>query len=383
MPCTANGSRPSRRTAALAGAGDRRAAPRPRAAQRARSPPASGARAAPSDERVVRRSGRPATARQRPGSIGAQPAAAARCPAARDAARSASDGSRASNSASSSRPVPAAVRRRSPAAAPAEPAGGGGDARRPGRSSQPAAAERLDVVEVAHQPGVDRRLHAARVRVPAGRRARVEQQQQQRVHAVGIRTGSSAGPSAARSTGCGSISSPSMRTANVSLSTSMRGSASFSGRSALRQPRHVARSRPAGGRTAQRSASPASSAAGETNVRPSRAGSDAERAEHRPRQLRLRRRDRGVRVAHVRPGDHAGLEHHVRADAEERRLPQHQVGQLARLDRADLVGQAVRDGRRDRVLGDVAAGAMVVGRAVAGAARRGAASSRARSARCG
>ena len=41
-------------------------------------------------------------------------------------------------------------------------------------------------------------------------------------------------------------------------------------------------------------------------------------------------------------------------DAEERRLPQHQVGELARLDRADDVRDAVRDRGVDRVLGDVA-----------------------------
>ncbi len=84
-------------------------------------------------------------------------------------------------------------------------------------------------------------------------------------------------------------------------------------------------------------------------------------AEHRARQHRLRRRDRRVRVAHRRPRDHAALDHRVRAHAEERRLPQHQVGELADLDRADLVVEAVRDRRADRVLGDVALGAVVVG----------------------
>ena len=52
----------------------------------------------------------------------------------------------------------------------------------------------------------------------------------------------------------------------------------------------------------------------------------------------------------------------VRPHAEERRVPQHQVGQLARLDRADLGVEAVRDRRADRVLGDVAPGPQVVGR---------------------
>ena len=48
------------------------------------------------------------------------------------------------------------------------------------------------------------------------------------------------------------------------------------------------------------------------------------------------------------------------------RIPQHQVGQLADLDRADLVVEAVGDRRADRVLRDVAAGPVVVGGAVAG-----------------
>ena len=54
-----------------------------------------------------------------------------------------------------------------------------------------------------------------------------------------------------------------------------------------------------------------------------------------------------------------------RLGAEERRLPQHDVGELADLDRADFVRDAVRDGRVDRVLGDVAVDAeVVVARAV-------------------
>ena len=60
----------------------------------------------------------------------------------------------------------------------------------------------------------------------------------------------------------------------------------------------------------------------------------------------------------------------VRLDAEEGRVPQHQVGELAGLDRADLGVEAVGDGRADGVLGDVAAGAEVVGAAVAGSAPR-------------
>ena len=56
----------------------------------------------------------------------------------------------------------------------------------------------------------------------------------------------------------------------------------------------------------------------------------------------------------------------VRPHAEERRVPEHQVGELARLDRADLAVEPVRDRRADRVLRDVAPGPQVVGRAVAG-----------------
>ena len=47
-------------------------------------------------------------------------------------------------------------------------------------------------------------------------------------------------------------------------------------------------------------------------------------------------------------------------DAEERRPPQHEIGELADLDRADLVRHAVRDRRVDRVLRDVAPDAQVV-----------------------
>ena len=72
----------------------------------------------------------------------------------------------------------------------------------------------------------------------------------------------------------------------------------------------------------------------------------------------------------------------MRPDAEERRVPQHQVGELARLDRADLAVDAVGDRRADRVLGDVAAGPLVVGRRRRRPATRAAPSSRARSARC-
>ncbi len=86
----------------------------------------------------------------------------------------------------------------------------------------------------------------------------------------------------------------------------------------------------------------------------------ARRREHRPVVHRLRRRDRRIGIAHRRRSNHAALENQARLDAEEGRLPQHQVGPLADLDRADLVRDTVRDGGVDRVLGDVALDAEVV-----------------------
>jgi hypothetical protein len=60
-------------------------------------------------------------------------------------------------------------------------------------------------------------------------------------------------------------------------------------------------------------------------------------AEHRPVVHRLRRRDRGVGIAHrAAAAIMPPLMHEVRLHAEERRLPQHEVGELALLDRADL-----------------------------------------------
>ncbi len=75
---------------------------------------------------------------------------------------------------------------------------------------------------------------------------------------------------------------------------------------------------------------------------------------------RLRRRDRGVRIAHRRRGDHAADQHHVRLHAEEGRRPHDEIGALADLDRADLAGEAMRDRRVDRVFGDIALGAEIV-----------------------
>ena len=89
-------------------------------------------------------------------------------------------------------------------------------------------------------------------------------------------------------------------------------------------------------------------------------GGTAERPEHRPHHERLRGRDGGVRIAHLRPHDQAALDHELGARAEEGGAPEHDVRELADLERADLVREAVGDGRVDRDLGDVAADAGVV-----------------------
>ena len=74
----------------------------------------------------------------------------------------------------------------------------------------------------------------------------------------------------------------------------------------------------------------------------------------------------------------------VRLHAEEGGRPEHEVGELALLDRADVLRDAVGDGGVDGVFGDVALGArIVVARAVAGEGRRAGASSCRPSARCG
>ncbi|EGE57964.1 hypothetical protein RHECNPAF_3500011 [Rhizobium etli CNPAF512] len=81
---------------------------------------------------------------------------------------------------------------------------------------------------------------------------------------------------------------------------------------------------------------------------------------HWPVVHRLRRRDRGVRIAHRCCRDRAAEQHHVGLHAEEGRIPQHEVGALADLDRADLMAEAMGDRRVDRVFGDVAANAEIV-----------------------
>ena len=153
--------------------------------------------------------------------------------------------------------------------------------------------------------------------------------------------------------------SPSAVTAYVSGSTVMTGSASFSFMSRLpsvRQPRTATSRLPTRYRLAMSCV--------ERGLRDERERDRlrraAERAEHRPHEHRLRRRNRRVRVAHLRPRDEAALDDHLRLDAEELRPPQHEVGELAGFDRSDLVRHAVRDRGVDRVLRDVAPDAHVV-----------------------
>ena len=75
---------------------------------------------------------------------------------------------------------------------------------------------------------------------------------------------------------------------------------------------------------------------------------------------RLRRRDRGIRIAHRGCRDRAAEQHHFRLDAEEGRIPDDQIGAFAHLDRTDLMADAMGDCRVDRVFGDVAFDAEIV-----------------------
>ncbi len=164
-PCTGYGSRPSSRTAALAGA--------------------AHAAVRRDERRVLRRqpgAGRDRSERDRAGADSrsasvwtahmARPARSSARPCARDARRSAGDGVRASRFASrSSRSRPATARWEAAAAKAAltSPAGG-----------QPAPQEGLQRRQIGHPAGRDRRLEAAGVGVPAGRQSPVGEQQQRR-----------------------------------------------------------------------------------------------------------------------------------------------------------------------------------------------------------
>mmetsp|Transcript_32922 Transcript_32922/g.86977 ORF Transcript_32922/g.86977 Transcript_32922/m.86977 type:complete len:576 (+) Transcript_32922:30-1757(+) len=86
----------------------------------------------------------------------------------------------------------------------------------------------------------------------------------------------------------------------------------------------------------------------------------AEGAEHGAHDHRLGRRDGGVRVAHLRPGDGAPLNDHLGLGAEHGRGPDDKVRHLANLHAADYVGHAVGERRVDGVLGNVPLDAGVV-----------------------
>jgi hypothetical protein len=132
------------------------------------------------------------------------------------------------------------------------------------------------------------------------------------------------------------MSSPSMRTANVSGSTVMSGSGVVLTRSALVSPRQ-------------------SSTATDACRQPEPLGQHRRPAQPAPRRRQARRRGGlGLRAEH-RPGSTGcgvgidalaspicaqaikpPLTHDVRPHPEELRIPQHQIGELAHLDRADL-----------------------------------------------
>lgn len=89
-------------------------------------------------------------------------------------------------------------------------------------------------------------------------------------------------------------------------------------------------------------------------------GGIAEGAKHRPIENRLRSGNRGARVAHRIPGNKTALDDHLGFYAEECRLPENEVGKLARFDGSDFAGYAVGDGGIDGVLRDVALCAVIV-----------------------
>src|SRR5262249_1881562 len=76
-------------------------------------------------------------------------------------------------------------------------------------------------------------------------------------------------------------------------------------------------------------------------------------AEHRTIISRLRGWQRCVRVAHDSPTDEAVLDDELRLGAKESWFPEDEVSDLADLDRAQHLGNAVGLRRIDRDLGDV------------------------------
>ena len=254
----------------------------------------------------------------------------------------------------------------------------------PGGRQPPVAGTRSSVGDVDRRrrarPPPRRRPSA---RAP-GREAAVGEQQQRgsRSCRLVIRTGSSAGPSAARRPGARSTSSPSMRTANVSGSTAIAGSASFSGRSALPSERVSAT-----GTSRAPNAEPVGEAVVERRRR--HEGDAGRRRATAGAAPNIGRGSTGCGVgidalaspicAHAiippftttcgRTPKNAGSHSTRSASLPTSTEPTSRV-------------EAVGDRRADRVLGDVAAGPVVVGRAVAGQRAAPRASSRARSARC-
>ena len=79
-----------------------------------------------------------------------------------------------------------------------------------------------------------------------------------------------------------------------------------------------------------------------------------------PEGARLRGGNGAVGVAHDAHDHLAALDHHFRLHPKERRFPDHQVGKLALLDAANIVGDAVRNGRVDGVFRNKALEAGVV-----------------------
>src|SRR5437868_11861355 len=85
-----------------------------------------------------------------------------------------------------------------------------------------------------------------------------------------------------------------------------------------------------------------------------------ESAKHRTVEHGLRRWNGCIRIAHDAPSNESTFDHHLGFNAKERRLPQHQIGQFARLDRSHLCRNAMRDSWIDRVFRDVTLRAEVV-----------------------
>src|SRR5262249_27525246 len=83
-------------------------------------------------------------------------------------------------------------------------------------------------------------------------------------------------------------------------------------------------------------------------------------AKHGSVESRLRRRDRGIGIAHETVGDHAALHDQLWLDAEECRLPEHQVGHFAYFDGANVVSNPMRNSRINSIFRDVALHASIV-----------------------